>query len=302
MAATSKARRPRSTVTISSVTILELSKSVLLPIQCDALVVANHEGSGHSGVQSKCAQTLNCWRAFLKHQIKHCAARKVLDKMHSSPPFLEAGIWCNTSKTSTEISSVRQLMCTPISCFLVGTLFLLPRLLSSHQDSRPRTASLLASPSLNPSWSNPHPGSLGLSQTRAAPSQSPTPQNLHHSAGHCSRLTLLPTNYHHRNTTPSSLSSTTATKISSPHPTFLSPHILRCRKSARACMEHSGGTLCDHYQYRWARCWGLTARRRQRAYFMMHCGDRCWLNMRKAKMLQWMSAEHAEAQNRLLAS
>ncbi|KAF7341125.1 hypothetical protein MVEN_01846900 [Mycena venus] len=69
-------KRQRSTVTISSETVVELSKSVLLPIEC-ASIVPNEAKSGSLKLVP-CGQTLNCWTAFYKHQLKqHCPARKV---------------------------------------------------------------------------------------------------------------------------------------------------------------------------------------------------------------------------------
>ncbi|KAJ7154109.1 hypothetical protein C8R46DRAFT_445229 [Mycena filopes] len=70
---------PRSTIVISPESVVELSKSVLLPVECDTLVPAPKEDlAGVKPAKSlPCGQKLNCWKAFSKHcQIKHCTTRR----------------------------------------------------------------------------------------------------------------------------------------------------------------------------------------------------------------------------------
>ncbi|KAJ6462498.1 hypothetical protein C8R45DRAFT_526902 [Mycena sanguinolenta] len=73
MAPVSK-RRLKSTITISPESVVDLSKSVLLPMLCSALVPS--DPGSKSGSFIPCGQTLNCWKAFNKHQIKHASTRK----------------------------------------------------------------------------------------------------------------------------------------------------------------------------------------------------------------------------------
>ncbi|KAJ7745647.1 hypothetical protein B0H16DRAFT_969499 [Mycena metata] len=69
--------RPRSTITISPESVVDLSKSVLLLLECDTLVSSKHEKlEGTKTVPLPCGQTLNCWTAFYRHQLKHCATHK----------------------------------------------------------------------------------------------------------------------------------------------------------------------------------------------------------------------------------
>ncbi|KAJ7036271.1 hypothetical protein C8F04DRAFT_1095929 [Mycena alexandri] len=70
--------RPRSTITISPESMVELSKSVLLLLECDTLVPSKQEkpSGGMKTVLLPCGQTLNCWTAFYRHQHKHCATCK----------------------------------------------------------------------------------------------------------------------------------------------------------------------------------------------------------------------------------
>ncbi|KAJ7718629.1 hypothetical protein B0H16DRAFT_1608833 [Mycena metata] len=64
---------PRSTITISPESVVELSKSVLVSLECDTLVPSKQE---KPSVPLPCGQTLNSWTAFCRHQHKHCATRK----------------------------------------------------------------------------------------------------------------------------------------------------------------------------------------------------------------------------------
>ncbi|KAJ6537668.1 hypothetical protein B0H19DRAFT_1316372 [Mycena capillaripes] len=75
MASTSKLH-PRSTITISPESVVELSKSVLLPFHCDTPVPTMVNGPPGPPTLAPCGQTLNCWKAFHKHQTKHCGSRK----------------------------------------------------------------------------------------------------------------------------------------------------------------------------------------------------------------------------------
>ncbi|KAF8181239.1 hypothetical protein K438DRAFT_1189314 [Mycena galopus ATCC 62051] len=72
----SRARRhrPRSTVIISPESVVDLSKSILLPKLCSAMVPS--DPGSKSGAFTPCGQTLNCWKAFSKHQLRHSMARK----------------------------------------------------------------------------------------------------------------------------------------------------------------------------------------------------------------------------------
>ncbi|KAF7364115.1 hypothetical protein MSAN_01070500 [Mycena sanguinolenta] len=67
-------RQTKSTITISPESVVDLSKSVLLPMLCSALVASDPESK--SGSFKPCGQILNCWKAFNKHQIKHSSVRK----------------------------------------------------------------------------------------------------------------------------------------------------------------------------------------------------------------------------------
>ncbi|KAJ7138140.1 hypothetical protein C8R44DRAFT_766916 [Mycena epipterygia] len=105
MISTSKTRCSGSKITISSQTIVELSKSVLLPIQCDTMVPTNKESSSALKL-APCGQKISCWRAFHKHQSKHCGRKpskigahhyvcrlsKCSAKLHTSPAALKSHI------------------------------------------------------------------------------------------------------------------------------------------------------------------------------------------------------------------
>ncbi|KAJ7812646.1 hypothetical protein B0H14DRAFT_1453366 [Mycena olivaceomarginata] len=77
MTSTSK-RQSRPTVMISPESVVELSKSVLLSLDCSTLV--GSEPGSQYGSFRPCGQTLNCWKAFYKHQVKHCTVQK--DRVH----------------------------------------------------------------------------------------------------------------------------------------------------------------------------------------------------------------------------
>ncbi|KAJ7706687.1 hypothetical protein B0H17DRAFT_1034274 [Mycena rosella] len=76
---TAKMKLSRMKITISPETIVELAKSVLVPVQCDTLVPNSQEGAMVPKMVP-CGQRICCWKAFHKHQLKHCGSRK---KNHS---------------------------------------------------------------------------------------------------------------------------------------------------------------------------------------------------------------------------
>ncbi|KAJ6607202.1 hypothetical protein B0H10DRAFT_563532 [Mycena sp. CBHHK59/15] len=61
----------RSKVTVSAESIVDLSKSAVVPLKCDAMVLSDREGA-----MVMCGQELCCWKALYKHQLKHCGIRK----------------------------------------------------------------------------------------------------------------------------------------------------------------------------------------------------------------------------------
>ncbi|KAJ7756099.1 hypothetical protein DFH07DRAFT_483637 [Mycena maculata] len=75
MGSTSRIRPSRSKITITVENVVELSKLVLVPMKCDTLVRASPKG-GMASEMAVCGQKLICWRAFKRHQIKHCQSRK----------------------------------------------------------------------------------------------------------------------------------------------------------------------------------------------------------------------------------
>lgn len=83
MASTSKMRRSESKITISSETIVELSKSVLLPIQCDTMVPTYKEGVNAPKL-APCGQKISCWKAFHKVSMT-CTKNQIVPMMDRCP-------------------------------------------------------------------------------------------------------------------------------------------------------------------------------------------------------------------------
>ncbi|KAJ7441626.1 hypothetical protein B0H11DRAFT_1335387 [Mycena galericulata] len=68
--------RQRSTITISADSVVDLAKSTLVLSPCDALVRTRHK-EGKGSEMGICGQKIGCWKAFHRHQIKHCYSRRV---------------------------------------------------------------------------------------------------------------------------------------------------------------------------------------------------------------------------------
>ncbi|KAF7352583.1 hypothetical protein MVEN_01223800 [Mycena venus] len=68
--------RSPTKVVITADTVVDLAKSALVPIRCDALMPSKPGATGASTTTS-CAQELNSWRLLLRHQYKkHSSKRK----------------------------------------------------------------------------------------------------------------------------------------------------------------------------------------------------------------------------------
>ncbi|KAJ7202292.1 hypothetical protein GGX14DRAFT_463293 [Mycena pura] len=92
-----KTQQPTSHITISPQTIVELSKSVLVSLQCDTLVPTSHDCPGDKSQKMvPCGTQLNCWRTFIKHQTKHCA-------FHRLKPSREVEYICRLNKCSAKV-------------------------------------------------------------------------------------------------------------------------------------------------------------------------------------------------------